>query len=96
MLKFGYVQQAMLHNCMYIYVIQIRNNSLDREKPSCLHTTPASWVDHPSSTMVPHVSSKQTSTRPAVTPAMLPFAATSLTSPSLQRPGWTYLLIHVQ
>ena len=59
--------------------------SLDRVKPSCLHTTPASLVDHPSSDTVPQVSLKQTSTRPSLTPTVLPLLATSLTSPSLQR-----------
>ena len=60
--------------------------SLDRVKPSCLHTTLASLVDHPSSETVPQVSLKQTSTRPSLTPTVLPLLATSLTSPSLQRP----------
>ena len=55
--------------------------SLNLEKPSCLHTTPASLVDHPSSTTVPHVSLKQTSTRPSLTSTVLPSLATSLTSP---------------
>ena len=61
------------------------NNSLCREKPSCLHTTPASLVDHPSSATVPQVSLKQISTRPSLTSTVLPFVATSLTSPLLQR-----------
>ena len=73
-----------------LYNYQLTNykliyNSLNLEKPSCLHTTPASLVDHPSSDTVPQVSLKQISTRPSLTLTVLPFLATSLTSPSLQK-----------
>ena len=62
-------------------------HSLNREKPNCPHTTPAALAAHWSSDTVPQVSSKQTSTRPELTSTVLPFVATSLTSPSLQRPS---------
>ena len=71
---------------------------LTLENPSSLHTTPASLVDHPLSTTVPHVSLKQTSTRPSLTPCVLPFLATSLTSPLLQktaRKAFVHLMLHL-